>query len=106
MVVGGLLLVLVAVVGLAQPYGYPRALVGVLMGAAILYVGLRRVRKVTQLPPEPEIEDVGTYNFKYVCSMCGLELKVEKASIDKAPTHCMEKMVLVREDGRPPLRPV
>jgi hypothetical protein len=31
---------------------------------------------------------------------------VEKAARDKAPSHCMEPMVLLREGGRPPLRPV
>ena len=43
--------------------------------------------------------DVAKYELRYVCTMCGLELKVEKAARDKAPTHCMEPMVLVTGHG-------
>jgi hypothetical protein len=38
--------------------------------------------------------------------MCGLELKVEIAAKDRAPSHCMEPMVLVRTGGKPPLTTV
>jgi hypothetical protein len=91
---------------LGAGYGYLRATVAVMMGLAIWVVGLRYLRSVMNAPPEPEITDVSDYGLRYVCSMCGLELRVEKAARDRAPSHCMEPMILEREDGRPPIRPV
>lgn len=85
-----------------------RILLAVLMGIiilAILVVWLRSV--VSAPPPDPEASDVSDYGLKYVCTMCGLELRVEKAAKEKAPTHCMEPMVLIRDpSGSPPLRGV
>jgi len=99
-------LAIAAVVALAVPFGFLRAVVAVAMGAVIFLVGVRYYSSIVAAPPEPEVADVSEYGLKYVCTMCGLELRVEKAARDKAPTHCMEAMVLVREDGRPPLHPV
>lgn len=95
-----------AVVVLGIPFGFLRAAVAVAMFVVILVIGARYVGTVVTVPPEPEVSDVRDYGLRYVCTMCGLELKVEKAARDKAPTHCMEPMVLTREGGRPPLRPV
>ena len=97
---------LVALVALGIPFGFMRAAVAIVMFALILLLGARYVATVVSVPPEPEVADVSEYGLTYVCTMCGLELKVTKAARDKAPTHCMEPMVLVREGGRPPLRPV
>lgn len=97
---------LVAIVVLGVPFGFGRAAVAVAMAAAILVFGSRYLRTIVTAPPEPEVSDVSDYGLRYVCTMCGLELRVEKAARDKAPSHCMEPMVLVREGGRPPLRPV
>ena len=92
-----LLIVLVAALGvLGTAYGYVRAGIGILMFAAIAYVGVRWIASAVESPAEPELYDVGDYGLKYVCTMCGLELKVEVAARDKPPTHCMEPMVLVR----------
>jgi hypothetical protein len=87
-------------------YGYPRALVAALMFGLILGWGVRKLVKISNSPPEPELTDVKEYGLRYVCSVCGLELKVEVAARDKAPTHCGEAMVLTRDEGRPPLRAV
>jgi hypothetical protein len=87
-------------------YGYARAAVGVVMFLAIAYVGIRWVYSAVSSQPEPEPTDVSGYGLKYVCRMCGLELKVEVAAKDSAPRHCMEPMELVRTGGKPPLRPV
>jgi hypothetical protein len=87
-------------------YGYPRALVAAVMFGLIFAWGLRKLVKISNSPPEPELTDVKEYGLRYVCTVCGLELKVEVAARDKAPTHCGEAMVLTRDDGRPPLRPV
>ena len=95
-----------AMVALGEAFGYYRSTTGVLMFLAILIFGIRYVRTMGDIPPEPEVTDIREYGLKYVCGNCGLELRVEKAARDKAPTHCMEPMNLIREGGKPPLRPV
>src|SRR6266511_3055574 len=96
-------LALVAVGGLGYFFGFLRAAIAVAAFAVLFSFGLRQIRSLANAPPEPELADVSDYGLKYVCSMCGLELKVEVAARDKAPTHCMEPMKLVRTGGRPPL---
>ncbi|MGH2790938.1 MAG: hypothetical protein ACRDJ0_08155 [Actinomycetota bacterium] len=96
----------VAVVVLGETFGYFRSVTGVAMFAGIMLIGIRYVQTMGDIPPEPEITDVSEYGLKYVCGNCGLELKVEMAAKDRAPTHCTEPMTLVREGGKPPLRPV
>jgi hypothetical protein len=103
----GLLVILLGIfVGLGTAFGFLRAAIACAMFVAIALFGSRQVRSMMRFPPDPEIADVSDYGLKYVCTMCGLELKIEKAAKDKAPTHCMEPMVLVRTGGRPPLTPV
>jgi hypothetical protein len=104
--VGGLLGLLVLFLLAGHFYGYIRALIALAMFGLILAWGGRKLFKISHSPPEPELSDVKDYGLRYVCSVCGLELKVEVAARDKAPTHCGEAMVLTRDDGRPPLRPV
>lgn len=96
----------VAVVVLGEAFGYFRAVTGVAMFLGIAYFGIRYAQQLGEIPPEPEVTDVSDYGLKYVCTVCGLELRVEKAARDKPPTHCTEPMELVREGGRPPLRPL
>ena len=96
----------IALIVLGEAYGYLRSAVGIAVFLILLMFGFKYWRDVGLIPPEPERTDVSDQGLKYVCSMCGLELRVEKAARDKAPSHCMEPMVLVREGGRPPLRPV
>ena len=106
MSLGSLMLAVVAVMVLGPIFGWVRALIAVLMFGAIALYGSRQVRSIMLAPPEPELADVSEYGLKYVCNMCGLELKVEVAAKDRPPTHCMEPMELVRTGGKPPLRPV
>jgi hypothetical protein len=94
----------VAIVGLGTVFGFTRAAIAVLAFAAMATFGSRQVRSMMKAPPEPEVVDVSDYGLRYVCSMCGLELKVEVAAKDKAPSHCMEPMVLVQTGGEPPVR--
>lgn len=100
------LVVLGLVWALGEPFGYVRAAVALAMAGAILYVGLSYFGSAGEVPPDPEVEDVSDGSLRYVCTMCGLELKVEVAASDRAPSHCREKMVLVHGGGRPPLKPV
>lgn len=99
-------LALAAVIALGPTFGFVRAAVGVLMFFAIATFGTRQVRSMMKAPPEPELADVSEYGLKYVCTMCGLELKIEVAAKDRPPSHCMEPMVLERTGGKPPLRTV
>ena len=103
---GPIVVAAVLVFVLGRPFGYFRAAVALAMAGAILYVGLSYFRSAGEVPPEPEVEDVSDNSLRYVCTMCGLELKVEVAASDRAPSHCREKMVLVHGGGRPPLKPV
>lgn len=96
----------VAVVSLGPIFGWLRAFVAVLMFGAIALYGSRQVRSIMLAPPEPELADVREYGLRYVCNMCGLELKVEVAAKDRPPSHCMEPMELVQIGGPPPLRSV
>jgi hypothetical protein len=97
---------LVAVVGAGEAFGYMRAVIAVAVFWILLSFGLRQLRGIANSPPDPEVTDVSEYGLKYVCSMCGLELRVEVAARDKAPTHCMEPMKLIRVGGKPPLTSV
>ena len=102
----GLVLIALAVM-LGIAYGYLRAGVAFMLGGAVLWLGVSYFRAAGEVPPDPETADVSSSDLKYVCTMCGLELKVEVATTDRAPTHCRESMVLVGSgDGSPPLRPV
>jgi hypothetical protein len=104
--IGFVVLLVMAYIGLGAAFGFLRAAIAVVMFAALSLFGARQVRSMMRFPPDPEIADVSDYGLKYVCTMCGLELKIEKAAKDKAPTHCMEPMVLVRTGGKPPLTTV
>lgn len=106
MKLASLLLALVTVAVLGRSFGYLRAAVAVAMFTAIAVFGTRYLRFMIIAPPEPEITDVSRYGLKYVCQVCGLELRVEKAAKDRPPNHCAEPMTLIREDGKPPLHPV
>lgn len=103
---GPIVVVAVLIVVLGQPFGYLRAAIALAMAGAILYLGISYFRSAGEVPPDPEVEDVSDDSFRYVCTMCGLELKVEVAASDRAPSHCREKMVLVQGHRRPPLKPV
>ena len=88
-------------------FGFGRAAIALLIAAGILYLGVSYFGAAASVPPDVEEEDVSDQGLRYVCRMCGLELKVETATTDRAPTHCREKMELINvaSDG-PPLRPV
>ena len=96
---------LVAVAVLGYYYGYLRAGIAVGMFLVLLMAGIKFVRQMVETPAEPEPADVTGYGLKYVCEVCGLELRVERASKERAPSHCTEPMTLIREGG-PPLRPL
>jgi hypothetical protein len=97
----------VLVLVLGYFFGYGRAAIALGMAASILYLGFSYFSAAGSVPPDIETEDVREEGLMYVCRMCGLELKVETATTDRAPTHCREKMELVNiAPAQPPLRPV
>lgn len=88
-------------------YGIGRAAVAVSIATVIIYLGFSYFSAAGNVPPDVETEDVSEEGLRYVCRMCGLGLKVETATTDRAPTHCREKMELVNVAVKqPPLRPV
>lgn len=103
--VPGLALLAVAVM-LGIAFGYVRALVAFVFAGFVLWLGTSYFRAAGEVPPEPDAEDVSSSELKYVCTVCGLELRVEVATTDRAPRHCREAMVLVNEGSTPPLRPI
>ena len=100
------LLALVTWVVLGYFFGYVRAAIAIAVFFVLFSFSLRQLHGIANSPPEPELTDVSDYGLKYVCSMCGLELRVEVAARDRAPSHCMEPMKLIRTGGKPPLTTV
>ena len=94
------------VAGVGPFFGFWRAVIAFAVAAPILAVGIGYFRSAANSPPEPEAEEVVETDLRYVCTVCGLELKVIVATNDRAPTHCREYMELVTASGKPPLRPV
>ena len=100
------LLAVAAVVVLGESYGYLRSAITVGVGAALLTFGFKYWRDVGLIPPDPEQEDVRDQELRYVCRVCGLQLRVEISARDRAPTHCSEPMELVKEEPPAPLRSI
>ena len=83
-------------------FGFVRAAIGLGLGLIVLWIGLSYFRAVGEEPPASDAEPT-TGDMKYVCKVCGLELRVEVATTDKAPSHCREPMVPVTQSGLRPL---
>lgn len=87
-------------------FGYVRSALALAFAAVVVWLGASYFKAAGEVPPDQEAADVSDSSLKYVCSVCGLELKVEVATTDRAPTHCRESMVLVGGERQPPLHPV
>ena len=96
-VVGVALVGVALIVGLGEAFGYLRGSIAVAFALGTIVFGIRFFHFVMAAPPDPDVADVSGYGLRYVCSMCGLELSVEVAAKDRAPSHCMEPMVLVQK---------
>lgn len=75
-----------------------RVFLAVLIGAAILAVGLRLFRGVVRFRPREEVEpeDVAGLDVFFVCGECGTEFRVEKLGQLQVPRHCGEPMRVER----------
>ncbi|MEA2434104.1 MAG: hypothetical protein QOG54_1561 [Actinomycetota bacterium] len=83
-------------------FGFVRAAVGLGLALLILWLGLSYFRAAGEVPPDAQ-PDSDPGDLKYVCKVCGLELRVEVATTDRAPSHCREPMVPVTRSGLRPL---
>lgn len=93
------------VAGVGPFFGFWRATIAFAVAAPILALGIGYFRSAGSSAPDVEPEAVEELDRRYVCTVCGLELKVMVATNDRAPTHCREKMELVTLSGKPPLKP-
>lgn len=92
-------------VGLGEAFGYVRAAAALVVGWGMLYLGFSYFRSAGQAAPDPGSQVVEDQDLRYVCTMCGLQLKVEVATNERAPTHCREKMELFRGPAEANLAP-
>jgi hypothetical protein len=81
-----------------------RVLMAVLIGTAILVLGVWMLRGVASFRPRQatDPEDVGDLDVYFVCGECGTEFRVEKLGQLQVPRHCGEEM---RVERRPRTAP-
>lgn len=80
--------------------GVARWLAGGAMGLAIAAFGAGYFRYLANPPPpDPEPMRVDPeLRLAYVCEMCGLRLAVVEVARERAPRHCGEAMVLIKQE--------
>ena len=100
----GLMAGVLFVTAAGEFFGYVRAAIALAMFAGIAWLGVSYFGSARDAPAAPEPEEVGDEEIHYVCSMCGLDVRVEIKGAERPPTHCREPMKIVV--SRPPLRPV
>ncbi len=81
-----------------------RVFVAVLIGAAILWIGLSFLGAIARSRPRERAgpEEVAALAVYFVCGDCGTELRVERIGELQIPRHCGEPM---RVERRPPAAP-
>jgi hypothetical protein len=75
-----------------------KVVIAVLVGLAILWVGLVILRALAQGQPEPPPPgELRKVKIGYRCSICGAELRMTVAPDEdpEPPKHCQEEMDLV-----------
>lgn len=105
-VAGVVLLILLAagitglVTAIGDVGGVVRWVVGGVMGVAIAAFGAGYFRYLgNPPPPDPEPMKVDPeLRLAYVCEMCGLRLAVVEVAKERAPRHCGEAMVLIKQE--------
>ena len=77
-----------------------RFIIAVLIGGAILVVGVWAFRAIAFSRPREEDdappEDVADLEVFFVCTECGTEFRVERIGELQVPRHCGEKMAVER----------
>jgi hypothetical protein len=81
-----------------------RLLAAILIGAAILALGILVLRSVASGRPREEAppEDVAGLEVYFVCGECGTEFKVERLGQLQVPRHCGELMNVERRPRATP----
>jgi DNA-directed RNA polymerase subunit RPC12/RpoP len=84
-----------------------RLLIAILLGMAILAVGVWLFRAIAfSRPPsedqDEQPEDVSELDVFFVCAECGTEFRVEKLGQLQVPRHCGEKMAVERRPRAAP----
>jgi hypothetical protein len=81
-----------------------RLLLAILIGSAILAIGLLVLRGVAsgRTREEAEPEEVGELDVYFVCGECGTEFKVERLGELQVPRHCGEVMHVERRPRAAP----
>jgi hypothetical protein len=72
--------------------------IAVAAGYLILRVGIALLRMLGRpLPPPPPPGEMRRIKLHYRCSLCAMELRIERASeeLPEPPRHCQEEMDLV-----------
>ena len=78
--------------------GISRFVLASAMSILIAWVGIGYFRQLTNPPPPDPVPTAvpESVSLSYICEMCGLELAVVTASKERAPKHCGESMILIR----------
>ncbi|MEX2587737.1 MAG: hypothetical protein WD602_07100 [Actinomycetota bacterium] len=106
-VVAGVVVLIVAAAGITALVtaigdvgGVLRWIAGGAMGLAIGAFGAGYFRYLANPPPpDPEPMKVDPeLRLAYVCEMCGMRLAVLEMAKERAPRHCGEAMVLIKQE--------
>ena len=82
-----------------------RLAIAVLLGAAILWLGITALRAASAGRRErggTEVEDVAELDVFLVCRECGTEFQVTRLGEIQIPRHCGEPMQMVRRPRTDP----
>jgi hypothetical protein len=65
--------------------------------AIIIRLGVFVLRALATPPPTPDEGELRKVNLKYLCTICGAEVRMTKAGEDlpPPPRHCLEDMQLM-----------
>jgi hypothetical protein len=74
-----------------------KLIVGVVVFLVILRLGIFVLRALGTPISEPDQGELRRVNLRYLCTICGAEVKMTKAGEDlpPPPRHCMEDMQLI-----------
>jgi hypothetical protein len=74
-----------------------KLIVGLVAFLVILRVGVFVLRALGTPVPVPDEGELRRVNLRYLCTICGAEVKMTKAGEDlpPPPRHCMEDMQLM-----------
>ena len=74
-----------------------KIIVAVVAFAVIVRIGIFFLRALATPVPVPDPGELRRVNLKYLCTICGAEVKMTKAGeeLPAPPRHCLEDMQLV-----------